>query len=41
MQSILDTMFLGNAARAWLRAGVVFVALFFSMPSSGRSCSTG
>jgi small-conductance mechanosensitive channel len=31
MQSILDIVFLGNQARVWLRAGVVFVALFFAL----------
>jgi small-conductance mechanosensitive channel len=31
MHSILDTVFLGNQARVWVRASVVFVALFFAL----------
>lgn len=31
MQSILNTVFLGNQARVWLHASVVFVALFLAL----------
>lgn len=31
MPSILDTVVLGNQARVWVRASVVFVALFFAL----------
>jgi len=31
MQSILDIVLLGNQARAWLHAGLIFLALFFTL----------
>jgi hypothetical protein len=35
MQSILDTVFLGNAARAWLRGALLFVALVLALGLTG------